>query len=177
MASTAWMRRLVAVVVAPTLLTLGGCGGTPDSPADAVPELASTLGRVDDALAAGRTQAARRQLEALTEATIEARDVGDLEEAEADRILAAATRLLALLPEPTPEPEPDSGSDSEPEPTTPSPTPKGQERDERDRESGGEDEEDAERDEDDKDRDKGRGNDKKDEDGGHDPDPDDGHGN
>lgn len=167
---TAWTRRLVALVVAPTLLVLGGCGGTPESPADAVPELTTTLERVDDALAAGRTEAARRQLEALTSATIEARDVGDLEEAEADRILAAATRLLALLPKPEPEPEP----------ATPSPAPEDEEQepdeesddgdDEGDTSDGDGDEDDEKKDEERDKDDKDKGKDKKD-------DPDDGHGN
>jgi hypothetical protein len=100
----------VALILAATLIA--GCGGeTP--PAEAAPELADQLALVDRAVGSGDEMAIRRRLDSLVTATESARDAGRIDEAQADRILAAADALLARLPAPQ----------QEPEPTAPSPTP------------------------------------------------------
>jgi hypothetical protein len=115
----------VALILAATLLA--GCGGeTP--PAEAAPELADQLALVDRAVGSGDEMAIRRRVDSLVAATESARDAGRIDEAQADRILAAADALLARLPAPQQEPEP-----SAPSPTpsaTPPPPEEGGEGDE-----------------------------------------------
>ena len=94
-----------------------GCGN--EAPADAAPELSAQLARVDRAVATGDEARIRDRVEALESATEAARDAGELDDEQADRIVAAADALLARLPaeEPVPEPTP------APSPTTASPSP------------------------------------------------------
>lgn len=95
------MRRLLAAVAVLTFLT--GCGGSPPSVvtvADRAPALAERLDRIDRALVEGRWAVARRALEAMVADTRRAERTGEVDAATADRILAAARRLLALLPAP-----------------------------------------------------------------------------
>ena len=81
---------------------LTGCGVQGTSAAESVPELASTLSEIDQALAADQVSRTRRLLDELVATTIQARSSGDLDEESADRVLAAAARLSAMLPEPRP---------------------------------------------------------------------------
>ena len=82
------------------LLLLSGCGSDTTTPAEAVPELADTLSSVDGALADHRFAAARRSLNTLVQTTVDAREAGELEPEQADRVLSAAARLLSALPAP-----------------------------------------------------------------------------
>ncbi len=116
-------RPLVALVLAAVLAA--GCGGEA-TPADAAPELAEQLTRVDRAVAAGNDAQIREQVESLAAATEAARESGRLDDEQADRILAAADALLQRLPadEPTtrsPSPRPS------PTTTTTPPSPEGEE--------------------------------------------------
>jgi hypothetical protein len=104
-----WLR---ALVLAGVLAASGGCGqATP--PGKTVPGLRTHLERIDRALAEQRYGAARSSLEALVRTTIEARATGRLSPEQADRILAAATRLTADLPMPQPTTKPPSDQQDE----------------------------------------------------------------
>jgi hypothetical protein len=113
-----WRTRAGALTVSIYLL-LAGCG-SPTSPAADVPQLADDLTAVDDALIDGRELQARRNLRQLITTAENAQDSGVLDNAEADRILAAATKLLATLPSgpgpssttPPPGPVPDQDGDA-----------------------------------------------------------------
>lgn len=113
------VRRLVALALSAVLLA--GCGGE-STPADAAPELADQLARVDRAVAEGDEARIRDRVESLVTATEAARDSGRLDDEQADRVLAAADALLRRLPaeEPPPKPSPSPPSSS---PTTASPSP------------------------------------------------------
>jgi hypothetical protein len=87
------------------LLASGGCAQTMP-PGEAVPALRAHLVRIDQALADRRYGTARTLLEALVRTTADARATGRLTSEQADRILAAAARLAADLPEPSPRPGP-----------------------------------------------------------------------
>ena len=108
------------------LLFGAGCGGHP-TPADAAPELATRLERVDDAIAAGDYDQARTAVTALVMATGQAEDAGDITGDQADQILAAAAELLAQLPDTSPA-EP-SASDTATEPTSTPDEPEEQDKD------------------------------------------------
>lgn len=112
-------RRLAALAL--TAVLAAGCGGD-TAPADAAPELAEHLARVDRAVVSGDEARIRERVESLVAATESARDSGRLDDVEADRILAAADALLRRLPaeEPAPEPTPTPTTSS---PTTPDPSP------------------------------------------------------
>jgi hypothetical protein len=100
---------VIAVVAA-------GCG-TDEAPADAAPELAERLERVDRAVTSGDEAQIRERVESLVDATESAQTAGQLDEDQADRILAAADALLAQLPDERPEPEsPASSSPASPTP-------------------------------------------------------------
>lgn len=85
---------LVAIVVA-----TAGCGAS-TPPGELVPVLRTQLARVDRALAARDYAEAREDLDTLVEQTSAARRDGRLSPEQADRIVAAITRLAADLPEP-----------------------------------------------------------------------------
>lgn len=141
------VRFLAALVLGSLVLLSTAACGEETAPADRVPELATLLDQVDEAVAAGDDDAARRSLEDLIAATEDARDSGELDDAEADRIVSAADRVLEGLPEPPaeePSPTEESPTAEETEPL-PSPT----------EEEGGDDEEDQE-----KEKDKGKPEDK-----------------
>ena len=93
------------------LLALTSCGS--DAPGEQAPELAQELAAIDDALAQEEYAEAQEHLANLVDAAEDARDAGELDDGDADRVLAAATRLLAALPgapeetEPTPEATPE----------------------------------------------------------------------
>lgn len=120
-------RRLAAAwMTAAVLLVATGCGQGA-TPVDQVPALAQTLDQVDDAIAAEKYDSARGSIDDLVDVTVEARDGGELESGEADRILAAAARLRSALPV--------AGSTSPTDPGTlpsPSPSPSPSESDEKD---------------------------------------------
>jgi hypothetical protein len=92
-----WLR---ALIVAGSLLASGCAQATP--PGETVPELRTHLAWIDRALAGERYGTARRSLEALVRTTTDARATGRLSPERADRILAAAARLAADLPEQQP---------------------------------------------------------------------------
>ncbi len=123
-------RRLAALALAAVLTA--GCGSG-DTPADAAPELAEQLARVDRAVATGEERQIRERVEALVAATEAALESGRLDDEQADRILAAAEALLRRLPaeEPAPEPSP-SPSTSSPTTTPPSPDVEGDEDEDED---------------------------------------------
>jgi outer membrane biosynthesis protein TonB len=109
--------RLAALTLAAVLTA--GCGSD-STPADAAPELAEQLARVDRAVATGEERQIRERVDGLVAATESARESGRLDDEQADRILAAADALLAQLPaeEPTTESPPPP-----PSPPTLSPSP------------------------------------------------------
>ncbi len=125
--------RLASGLAVAGLTLLSGCGQDA-SPADQVPALSRTLDRVDEAVAHGQYDAARDSIDRLVATTVAARDDGDLEDGQADTILAAAARLRSALPaapaEPS-EPSEPSGTGTEPAPeestapeeTSPTPAP------------------------------------------------------
>lgn len=78
-------------------LLLAGCGAS-TRPADDVPALAAGLERVDAAIVSGRYDQARNRLTRLVGVTTSAREAGELEQPEADRILAAVAELMSALP-------------------------------------------------------------------------------
>ena len=128
-------RRLAALAL--TGMLLAGCGSE-TAPADSAPELAEQLTRIDRAVAAGDEARIRQRVEALVTATESARDAGRLDDAQADRILAAADALLARLPAEEPEPEPrPSPSPPSSSATTPTPAPEEGDEDEGDEDEGG----------------------------------------
>lgn len=99
--------RWLVPLVAAALLATAGCAAEPEPvPADSVPTLAVTLESVDTLIAEGRWARARTQLRSLIADAEAARESGELGPAEADRIVAAATRLLGVLPTPTPSATP-----------------------------------------------------------------------
>lgn len=113
-----------AWMTAAVLLVATGCGQGA-APADQVPALAQALDQVDDAIAAEKYDSARGSIDDLVDVTVEARDGGDLDPGEADRILAAAARLRSALPA--------ADSTSTPGPSTvPSPSESESESDEQD---------------------------------------------
>ena len=115
-------RRLACLLAGTVMVPLTGCSdGSPD-PVDAVPELGETLVSVDEALSERRFREARAHLDELVEIAAAAREDGDLEPEQADRVLAAALQLISALPEsqstPESEPEGDPEPETHPEPET-----------------------------------------------------------
>jgi hypothetical protein len=108
-------RPVVAVALSAVLAT--GCGR--EGPAEADPELAQQLARVDRAVVTGDDALIRDRVESLVSATEAARDAGRLDEEQADRIIAAADALLARLQAEEPAPEPPSTPTSSPTTETP----------------------------------------------------------
>jgi hypothetical protein len=115
------VRRARAAVTAAAMILVTGCGASDvPSAADQVPALSMRLDRIDSALAGHRFPAARTALKALIADTRRAARAGDLSEATAAQIIAAAQRLLAALPsapavvETTAPESPDSGSSAKP---------------------------------------------------------------
>lgn len=90
---------LAGVLVAATIGLAAGCAESRSSAADDVPALTGLLAKVDTAIVDGRYVVARRQLDALVDATVASLKSGELEESQADEILAAAAQVRALLPE------------------------------------------------------------------------------
>lgn len=93
--------RMIPIALAAVLL-LGGCGEQEPTPATAVPALVTQLKSIDGLIADSHWGQARVALRALIARTEEARTAGDLEQAQADRVIASATRMLAALPAPSP---------------------------------------------------------------------------
>ena len=118
MTRTNLARRLAALAL--MAVVTAGCGGE-SAPADAAPELAAQLERVDRAVVAGDEVRIRQRVEALVEATESARGEGRLDDEQANRILAAAEAMLAQLPVEAPAPEPPSPPTSSPTTETPEP--------------------------------------------------------
>lgn len=108
-------RLLAALTVAAAVLLTAGCGGEP--PSDAVPALEEQLSDVDAAIAREDYPAAARALDELVRTTTEAYENGDLDEDQADAVLAAAGRLRGLLPEDEAGPAGEIGTEPAP-PTT-----------------------------------------------------------
>lgn len=104
--------RRAATCVAPIALALvlAGCGGGDRPPGESVPAMASTLDRVDAALADGEVDQARSELVTLVRVTGRARDAKKISETEAERVLAAVATLMTALPE-TAAPPPDRAPD------------------------------------------------------------------
>lgn len=99
-------------------LVLTGCGSDDSAtPVEKLPGLGVTLERLDQAVSQKRYQRARRYLDDLVE-TVELAQQNDLiDDAEAERLLAAASALGAVMPTETP---PTAGSPSVgPAPTSP----------------------------------------------------------
>jgi hypothetical protein len=133
-----------------------GCGETPT---EAAPELARQLAQVDRAVTTGDEARIRDRVESLVSATEAARDSGEIDDEQADRILAAADALLARLPAEKSAPEPPSPPTSSPTTETPEP-PEEDEGDEGDNSGpgGGDSQEKPDKDKPEKDKpDKGKG--------------------
>lgn len=97
--------RMPAVLLAVLLVgaLLAGCAkGIP--PGQEVPSLASTLDRVDAAVAARHLSTARSDVETLITQTDQARKRGEITTSQAEEILEAARSVLAQLPAATPKP-------------------------------------------------------------------------
>jgi hypothetical protein len=105
-------------VLAVMAVLVAGCGETPT---EAAPELARQLAQVDRAVTTGDEAQIRDRVESLVSATEAARDSGEIDDEQADRILAAADALLARLPAEKPAPEPPSPPTSSPTTETPEP--------------------------------------------------------
>jgi len=116
-------RRTMAALLGAVCL-LAGCAG-PQVSADTVGELRAMLSQLDRAIVDGRYGKARTLLDDLVDATVAARDSGEVEQAHAERVVAASADLLAALPhgdrravlrietpEPDPEPRRDGGGDA-----------------------------------------------------------------
>ena len=143
-------------VLAVIAVLAAGCGETPT---EAAPELARQLAQVDRAVTNGDEARIRDRVESLVSATEAARDSGEIDDEQADRILAAADALLARLPAEEPASEPPSPSTSSPTTETPEP-PEEDEGDEGDNSGpgGGDSKEKPEKDKPDKGKpDKGKG--------------------
>lgn len=109
--------RWVASLGAATLLvTTGGCGKEP-APDAAVPQLATALSRVDESISGKNWERARQELQNIISRTGMALEAGTLTKQQADRIQAAAARLLAELPDPPPQIPPPPPASPDP-PTT-----------------------------------------------------------
>lgn len=93
----------VAGLATAAALAVSACGSQPAA-GEAAPAVRAALTRLDDAVADERYRKARAALRELVQATIEARRTGQLTPEQADRILAAATRVGASLPKPPPQP-------------------------------------------------------------------------
>jgi hypothetical protein len=111
-------RRLAALAL--TAVLAAGCGGD-STPAEAAPELAEQLARVDRAVTTGDEARIRERVESLVAATEAARDAGRIDDEQADRILTAADALLARLPAEEPPSESPSPPTSSPTTETPEP--------------------------------------------------------
>jgi hypothetical protein len=97
-------RSVIAAVVW-AALSLSACGeDEPTPPGERVPQLAAQLDAIDTALSARDFTRAERELTALI-ASNRARAGDELDDQEADRILAAVAQLLATLPGSTVEVE------------------------------------------------------------------------
>lgn len=101
-----------AAAGAAALALLAGCGGE-TGPQEAVPELGTHLEAVDTAVVEGSWEQARSELEALIARADAAEEAGDISSEEADRIRAAATRLLEQLPEEPETQEPETQEEPE----------------------------------------------------------------
>lgn len=110
------MRWATSLVAATVLVTTGGCGQEP-APDAAVPQLETALSRVDESIAGKNWERARQAVQKLISQTGAALEAGTLTQEQADRIQAAAARLLSELPDPAP-----SLPSSPPAPTDPETT-------------------------------------------------------
>lgn len=109
------MRRLLAgALVAVGLVTgCGGAGTTDRAPAVVL----QALSQVDSAVAARDWPAVRQALDDLVRRTLLARRSGELSEAHADRILAAAAELRSGVPGTSPAPTTRPTATASPSPT------------------------------------------------------------
>jgi hypothetical protein len=110
-----------AVGVVLGVLLAAGCAEREPQPsaAEQVPQLTTVLGRVDSALSERRFAAARQQLKTLKAEVVASRDAGDLDPADAQRILDAIARLMSMLPTTTPSESASSASPSSAESSRP----------------------------------------------------------
>lgn len=93
------------VTTATIALVLTGCGSDDSaSPAETVPGLRVMLDHVDQAVVQKRYDRARKQLDDLVRTVELAHDNEIIDDAEAERLLAAAAALEAVLPKATPPP-------------------------------------------------------------------------
>ena len=102
--------RMSRAAVGLVLAAAAACGGGAQPAPEAVER---GLQQVEAQLRAGQPQAARRALDELVRRTLAARDSGEVDDARADRIVAAAAALAQALPapplpasRPTPTPAP-----------------------------------------------------------------------
>src|SRR4051794_5831093 len=95
------LRKLVTAAML-ILLTAGcGAGARALSAAEQVPRLGVALERVDGALAAHKFSEARLRLRELKADVVDARDTGQLNDADAQRALDAIAKLMKMLPAPS----------------------------------------------------------------------------
>jgi hypothetical protein len=112
----------LVLVTAAVVLMLVGCGRS--SAAEVVPALGDQLAAVDTAIERQDFDAAREALDRLVRTTTEARRAGELDQEQADAILAAAETLEARLPAPE---EPPADAETPPPPPSSPPEDEGDE--------------------------------------------------
>lgn len=102
------MRRLVGAWAIATVVSLVACGGSsPAIEASAARDLADRMATLRTAVEQGDAEAAAAALDALERDVVTFRDQGDISPDRADEILAAASRVSALLAQmPAPSPSP-----------------------------------------------------------------------
>lgn len=113
-------RVLEAAMLTAVLSAATACGSNAD-PSQAVPGLTADLSRLDRAISVHQRDAARAALDTLVDDTSSARDAGDLNPEQADRILAAAARLRTKLPDLAPASTPEAPTTPSQNETTPAP--------------------------------------------------------
>lgn len=112
---TSRRRRTTRLAAAGTvaLLVLTGCGSE-DPASSAVPALSTRLDEIDSAIVDGRYAVARDELAALGEDTAAAVEDGDLDQAQAERIIDAVQALTEALPASAPDADPTESPTAEP---------------------------------------------------------------
>lgn len=116
--------RLGRVLAGTALVLLTACGGGSQ---DSRAELVDALEAIDDSVTGSDDDLVLQRIDELVERTEDARDAGDISDAEAEQVLAAAEALRAAVlagagDEPTPAPTTAPTTEPTSEPTTPSTT-------------------------------------------------------
>lgn len=117
------MRIVEAVLFGALIISSAAACGQDPATAERAPELAALLDTVDAAVVTGNDARIRQRVDDLVAATIEARDTGDLDAAQAEEILSAAAALIDGLSSAGSSPSEEPSSDTAPPPASPSSPP------------------------------------------------------